>query len=130
MSARAISAAACTALALTLASASPALAHGNARGNHLSQIEDPCHSPGAIRGTNNNDILTGTAGDDIICGFGGDDTIHGLGGNDIIIGGPGNDIIYANDKANLDDKAIDTIDGGTGNDTCFSTAGDKVTNCP
>lgn len=171
MSARKIPAAVCTALALTLASTSPALAYSNGSAPH-SQYEDPTCT---IRGTNGDDgtsanPLKGTNGPDVICGFGGNDIIDGMDGDDRIEGGPGNDTIYggdgtdtiegqggmdtifggpgadnirgdtsddriyANDTANTNDNATDTINGGGGNDPCSYTVPpaafpDTVTNC-
>jgi Ca2+-binding RTX toxin-like protein len=84
-------------------------------------------------------VLMGTEGADYIIGFATDDTIHGLGGNDTLSGGDGNDIINGGDGADRlfgnsgDDilsggaGSIDTLDGGTGNDTYLFAAGDGNT---
>jgi Ca2+-binding RTX toxin-like protein len=112
MSARRITAAVCTSVALTFASASAALAYGTDSGPNSLQTEDPCAMQGAILGDRNgvtNDVLKGTSGDDIICGFGGDDTIEGLGGNDRIYGGDGADTIYgpgSSSKSNRGDHLL------------------------
>jgi Ca2+-binding RTX toxin-like protein len=94
--------------------------HANDYGDHIYA------GPGS-------DTIYGGAGPDYIEGQGGDDTIYGGGGADMILGQTGNDTIYANDLSNTDDGAIDTIDGGTGNNKChYITSGvtaDHVTNC-
>jgi Ca2+-binding RTX toxin-like protein len=136
MSARRITAVVCAALAVTFASGSAALAYGSTG----SYTDDSCHSPGAIRGTSGNDMLSAPPDTDapvIICGFGGDDTITGGSGNDILIGGPGNDTIRggggddhiegqgggdhlygeAGDDTILGQTGQDTIEGGAGKDT-------------
>jgi Ca2+-binding RTX toxin-like protein len=136
MSARRISAVVCTALALSLASASPALAYGSVSGNHLSQTADPTCTK---RGTSGDDIidLKGTTTPEVICGFGGNDTIYAGDGDDTIYGGPGNDIIYGGggndtiDGENGDDElhggdGNDTILGHPGNDKIYGDAGDDT----
>lgn len=136
MSARRICAAVCTAFALTLTSASTALAYGSTSGNHLPQAQAPACT---ITGTDNADTLKGTSGNDVICGLGGDDTIEGLGGDDIIYGGDGNDTIYGQpgndfiDGGAGDDyldggNGSDTIIGGTGSDTILGHPGNDIIN--
>jgi Ca2+-binding RTX toxin-like protein len=149
MSARTISAAVCTALALTLASAIPALAHGNT-GNNLSlQAASPCprdpgtppanaivdggandndkrphyikgtNGPDTIWGTNEGDTIEGLGGDDIICGFDGPDSIEGGPGADTIDAGKGNDYVEGEGSG-------DTIYGGPGADTLLGHPGDDT----
>jgi Ca2+-binding RTX toxin-like protein len=66
-------------------------------------------TPGAIYGTNGDDVIIGTAGEDKIYGLAGNDTICGLGGNDLISGGQG----------------VDELFGGEGNDTFSWAPGDS-----
>jgi hypothetical protein len=95
-----------------------------------------------ITGTEGSDVVKGTAGDDVICLLGGNDKAKGLGGNDIIFGGDGNDEIYGGagaDELNgeggddlldgADGFANDTLDGGTGTNTCVADPGDTLVNC-
>lgn len=84
-----------------------------------------------------NDTIYGGNGDDTIEGQGGDDKIFGGGGKDHIFGQTGNDTIYANTLTEgdytTDDQAVDTIDGGTGQNTCYYTHtdlyADTANNC-
>jgi Ca2+-binding RTX toxin-like protein len=64
-----------------------------------------------INGTAGNDSLVGGGGNDTINGLGGNDTLDGLAGEDVLRGGAGNDYLID------DDRAMDTLDGGLGNDT-------------
>ncbi|HKS50385.1 MAG TPA: calcium-binding protein [Pseudonocardiaceae bacterium] len=118
MSARRFSAVVCAALAVTFATSSAALAYASTG----SYADDPCHSPGAIRGTSGNDTLSAppnTTTPVVICGFGGDDVITGGSGNDILIGGPGNDTIRGG-------AGNDYIEGQGGNDTIYGEDGDDT----
>ena len=92
-------------------------------------------------GTDGPDMLIGTKGSDELLGRGGTDWISGLGGNDVISGGPGNDDpLSSRAIGSLDggrgadvisggpgiddlwdgpwpgDSAVDTLEGGEGND--------------
>lgn len=107
---------------------------------------DPCDAPGAIRGTEGNDILRGSEGPDVICGFGGQDTIYGYNGDDTVYAGEGNDVVYGaaglnklygrggadklyggNEDETLDGgSGADQVSGGTGNDTLTDGAGNDV----
>lgn len=72
-----------------------------------------------------NDTIYGGTSDDTIEGQGGDDIVFGGGGADHILGQTGKDTIYANTLTQgdftTDDQAVDTIDGGTGQNTCYYT---------
>jgi len=76
------------------------------------------------------DLVNGGAGNDYLFGFAGADTINGEGGDDLIAGvpdivgnvlngGDGNDVIYAMRGLTSapPSGAIDTINGGNGNDS-------------
>jgi Ca2+-binding RTX toxin-like protein len=84
-----------------------------------------------------NDTIYGGNGDDTIEAQGGDDKIFGGGGIDNILGQTGKDTIYVNTLTEgdftSDDQAMDTIDGGTGQNTCYYThtgpTADTATNC-
>jgi dipeptidyl aminopeptidase/acylaminoacyl peptidase len=106
-----------------------------------------------ILGTSGDDLLAGTAGDDIICGLDGNDAILGWAGNDVLLGGAGDDLIdggagidllvggagsdrlragNGSDTLNAVDfvEANDRADGGAGDDTCRTDAGDLALKCP
>jgi len=77
-------------------------------------------------GTSGNDSLTGTARDDVLYGADGNDTLDGQGGNDVLdgssgadsmLGGDGNDTLIGTDVRYDDSGAVETLDGGLGNDT-------------
>jgi Ca2+-binding RTX toxin-like protein len=57
---------------------------------------DPTDIPGAINGTNNNDLLMGGVGADILNGKLGNDTLKGKSGKDILVGGGGSDRLTGN----------------------------------
>jgi Ca2+-binding RTX toxin-like protein len=152
MPARKISGVVCAALALALASTTPALAYGNTSNNLSLQAADPCPSepsspPPAnvifdngpndndkrshyLKGTNGPDIIWGNddSGRDYIEGLGGDDIICGFGGNDSIEGGPGADTIDAGagDDYVEGEGSGDTIYGGLGADTLLGHPGDDT----
>jgi Ca2+-binding RTX toxin-like protein len=74
--------------------------------------------PAPLVGTEGNDTLSGTTGDDTIEGLGGHDELRGLQGADLIRGGAGNDTLFAHSDSvdGFDDSAVDTLDGGLGDD--------------
>ncbi|NJC41339.1 Ca2+-binding RTX toxin-like protein [Brevundimonas alba] len=100
---------------------------GHATGDTFSSIEN-------VNATEFNDSLTGDGLANRFVGNGGVDTLNGLAGNDLLIGGFGSDVlnggddhdqIWNNSQAeNGFDAAVDTIDGGGGNDTIFVGEGD------
>jgi Ca2+-binding RTX toxin-like protein len=57
---------------------------------------NPTNIPGAINGTDKNDLLTGGVGADILNGKLGNDTLKGKAGRDILIGGGGSDRLMGN----------------------------------
>ncbi len=67
-----------------------------------------------ITGTNFNDTIDGGTGDDIITGGAGRDTLTGGSGTDTVNGSDGNDVLTGPSN----DGAVDTLNGGTGYDTC------------
>jgi Ca2+-binding RTX toxin-like protein len=125
MSVRRISAVLCTALALTFAGGSAALAHATDSPSHSSTTDDSCPTgdPTVMRGTSGNDMLDARTDSRIttICGFGGDDTIIANNNGDKIYGGPGNDIIYGG-------PGIDYIEGQGGDDTILDCT-PNLTDC-
>ena len=79
-----------------------------------------------IKGGQGDDKLGGNQGDDTVFGGSGQDTLLGHGGRDRLIGGKGNDSIdggtgndFINGTINLTSGAneLDTLKGGTGDDT-------------
>ena len=74
----------------------------------------------SIRGGHGNDTLTTTGSRNVtLLGGDGNDTLIGGGGNDAILGGPGRDSMVGNggvDQFYAQDGAIDTLDGGAGDD--------------
>ncbi len=80
--------------------------------------------PCAIQGTAGSDTITSDAHAVKICSGAGDDTIDvsGGGGEDVIDAGSGNDVINARNGK------VDTIDGGSGYDTCICDPSDHVVN--
>jgi RTX calcium-binding nonapeptide repeat (4 copies) len=101
---------------------------------------DLCEAPppGAVVGTDGNDVLVGTAGADVIVAKGGNDLILGHGGNDLVCGGLGNDRILTGrgDDLVADDDLIsndpdapggnDVVITGAGDDTVFAAPGNDV----
>jgi VCBS repeat-containing protein len=101
-------------------------------------------SDGRIDGANFSDHLYGGDGIETIYGMAGDDYIEGnqdddvlVGGknSDILIGGTGNDKLWHKNVGNSDDDiegsganltGIDTLKGGSGNDTYYVGEGDIV----
>jgi Ca2+-binding RTX toxin-like protein len=120
MGKRAIILSALLALIATLLLAQPAGA----------QEEDPCATPppGAITGTDGNDVLRGTPGNDVIVAGGGDDVVLSLGGDDLVCGGLGDDKIITGDGDDL--VAADDLgffgdpNAPGGNDVVVTGAGD------
>ena len=102
--------------------------HGDFSNTELRNID-------AIEGSDKKNSITGSDGDDVIAGFGGDDVLKGGAGDDVflvnsedgldsIIGGAGEDTILAGDgddritlKRFTDDKHVEVIDGGAGENT-------------
>jgi len=105
-----------------------------------------------IYGGDGRDNLTGDRGDDTVYGEGGNDDIVGDGGDDTLFGGDGDDTITANlcldgngpcaDDADelfgeagadvldtRDQDALDSADGGEGNDTCTTDESESATAC-
>jgi hypothetical protein len=76
--------------------------------------------PGAINGTDGDDVIVGTAGNDIIYGGSGNDTICGEGGDDRIYGGSGDDQLWG--EAFGEDGLI----GIPGNDFISGESGDDL----
>lgn len=83
-------------------------------------VAGPCDaaSPGAMIGTDGNDVLTGTQGADTIIAKAGSDRIQGKGGHDRICAGPGNDAVTAGSGHDevLAGAGNDLIRGGPGHD--------------
>jgi len=88
---------------------------------------DPTGAFGAMRGTEDADILDGSSMPELIAGLGGDDTLRGHAGddrleggegNDRVEGGPGSDLVYgdAGDDQVSGGAGDDTVSGGDGND--------------
>jgi Ca2+-binding RTX toxin-like protein len=130
--------------ALALVFATPLSASAPPRG--------PAGPECTIIGTSGDDRLNGTSGDDVICALGGDDTVFGRGGDDTLVlgpgadffsGGRGNDVIRAgggtdfgngnpgddrillmrgNDLIVFEERGVDVLSGGPGNESCLSTA--------
>ncbi|HZS69960.1 MAG TPA: hypothetical protein VFA72_22865, partial [Burkholderiales bacterium] len=80
-----------------------------------------------LNGTAGNDTLVGGAGNDTLNGFGGNDSLLGNEGADSLSGGDGNDTLDASVGFHGDDGAIDTLDGGLGDDVYWvSSDGDII----
>lgn len=84
------------------------------------------------------DVLSGTSADDVVCGFGGPDYIDPGPGDDDVLGGSGDDEICTavacfrvGETLSLvpPDSGVDTVDGGTGFDTCIVGPEDIVVGC-
>lgn len=72
----------------------------------------------SITGGSGNDTLTGGGKADTISGGNGDDQITGGAGSDNLSGGAGNDLFIVADATHFIALAsVETVDGGTGNDT-------------
>ena len=82
-----------------------------------------------LSGCGGNDTLLGGDGDDVLKGGDGDDILYGNAGNDTLIGGKGVDQLFGGDGDDTlkagngeyqfnddDEKAVQLIDGGAGND--------------
>jgi Ca2+-binding RTX toxin-like protein len=75
-----------------------------------------------LDGGDDNDTLYGDSNDPANTTATGADTLIGGKGQDILKGGKDNDILYGGEKngtAHVDDNAIDTLEGGDGNDSYF-----------
>jgi Ca2+-binding RTX toxin-like protein len=69
-----------------------------------------------LKGGAGNDILTGGAGDDLLEGGAGNDRlVETVGGADVLRGGDGDDTLQVT-RGSQNSGAIETIDGGNGND--------------
>ncbi len=73
---------------------------------------------------NGNDTIDGGPGNDDLDGQNGTDTLVDHNGNDTMSGGVGGDNIDVQDGT-----GGDTANGGLGNDTCTTDAGDTTTSC-
>jgi Ca2+-binding RTX toxin-like protein len=83
-----------------------------------SPTPSPTPTPaGTINGTSGNDTLVGTDAPETINGLGGNDSIVGNGAADSMSGGDGNDTLDAVTGQDRHDVAVDTLDGGLGDDT-------------
>jgi hypothetical protein len=85
-----------------------------------------------LRGNGGSDTLSGGAGNDRINGGSTWDTISGGPGDDVLIGDTGPDNIYGdsgNDELEGSDSQVDTLDGGTGRNTCGGDGSDQLTRC-
>jgi Ca2+-binding RTX toxin-like protein len=76
---------------------------------------------GAVRGTQDSDVLTMSDGNDRVFARGGDDTVHGGAGDDSIRGGSGDDSLSG-------DEGDDRLKGGQGEDHLDGGDGDDVIN--
>lgn len=90
-------------------------ANGDAAGDTLVNIE-------LVKGSQTgSDMITGNAADNTLEGFGGGDTLVGGSGNDKLYGGIGADSIDGGAGNDLlaagDDTSMDTLIGGSGDDT-------------
>lgn len=88
-----------------------------------------------LSGLGGNDTISGSAGNDTVNGDAGNDTVNGNEGNDTVAGGGGNDTMIGeqgNDTLNGADGVVfnDSLDGGTGFDSCTRDSGDTMLNCP
>ena len=73
------------------------------------------------------DKITGNSAANRFIGGPGNDSLYGLAGNDTLDGGPGLDKLYGGDGNDLllgRDNAIDTLDGGNGDDSSANDASD------
>jgi RTX calcium-binding nonapeptide repeat (4 copies) len=105
----------------------------------------------SLRGSNSNNEIHGQGSGDLVRGLGGTDWIYGGGGNDDLYGGPSRDGLYggpgndsfdggkgddyfrahdyvrhseATPKSNVQDRTVDVIKGGPGQDTIDAIDGD------
>ena len=89
-----------------------------------------------IGGGGGKDTIRGRGGADSISGGPGFDTLHGGAGNDTIGGGPGGDFLYGDEGDDdlvgpHDDGSVDTMNGGSGVNTCspINPDGDSAAFC-
>ena len=92
-------------------------------------VEGEDTSPGGA--TEGDDSLTGTSGDDTIDGLGGNDVVRGMDGADSLRGGAGNDTLISGEGeadilGSAADGAVDTLDGGLGDDVYHVESGDVI----
>jgi hypothetical protein len=73
---------------------------------------------GAVRGTQDSDVLTMSDGNDRVFARGGDDTVDGAAGDDSIRGGSGDDALSGGegDDRLMGGQGEDKLDGGDGDD--------------
>jgi Ca2+-binding RTX toxin-like protein len=82
-----------------------------------------------LYGGDNGDQLFGDAGNDDLFGEGGNDTLSGGGGADELSGGEGDDTLHANAASCTNDRAADSLNGGSENDSATYVEGqDNLTN--
>jgi Ca2+-binding RTX toxin-like protein len=88
----------------------------------------------AVTGNAMDNVVSGGSGADTVSGANGNDTLGGGSGADSLIGGNGNDALYGGGFQNsivgamVADTAVDTLDGGAGNDTYWvDNLSDRIT---
>ncbi|SEJ00294.1 Ca2+-binding protein, RTX toxin-related [Sphingobium sp. AP50] len=72
-----------------------------------------------VTGDDGNDVIQGGSGNDTLLGYDGDDVLEGGEGDDILDGGQGLDFLFGgngNDQLGSLDGAVETMDGGAGDD--------------
>lgn len=81
-----------------------------------------------MRGREGDDGINGGDGDDEIRGGRGDDNLHGGLGADLLKGGKGDDFIIDTFFVDLFTElpAVDTLEGGRGQDTLYSVTGERL----
>jgi RTX calcium-binding nonapeptide repeat (4 copies) len=104
--------------------------------------EDTTPSSDEICGRNGNDVIYAGAADDTVLGENGDDRLFGGEDDDVVTGGNGADRVVGrlgSDRLNgsigddtlvaNDMRGADTLDGGSGTDSCRVDALDTWTSC-